>query len=246
MTTEQIHVSFGQFLKSARKTSGIDLHALSEKTKISLKVLRQIESEEHGALPDPAFVRGFLRLYAAAVGVDGDRTIELYWKSRGEYERMLAMTGDGYSNGGRFWMNMLLSLGALGGIMALSMVIISDSGIPKRVVEPLDYSVEAVSPSDFPDPGGESATGVETPSESAAMKKMILTVNAVEETWLKVIIDEQAAKEYKLKRGERLELLGGVRFNLMIGDAAAVKLALNGNPVVFHAKSGQLVALDLP
>ncbi|MFZ5571398.1 MAG: helix-turn-helix domain-containing protein [Thermodesulfobacteriota bacterium] len=246
MVEQPVGVSFGQLLKSARTAKGSDLRELSDKTKISLKVLRQIENEDHGGLPDPAYVKGFLRLYAAAVNVDEEETVRSYLKSRLEYERMAAMSAAGYSNGGRFWVNMLISVGALGIVIALSMYMISDAGIPKRAEEPPEYPVETVSePAPPSEPGTQKSQQDKSPS-GKALESWILEVAAVDDTWLKVIIDDQASREYKLKKNERLELMAGERFNVLIGNSAAVKLNLNGNPVTFPAKNGQIVTLDLP
>lgn len=246
MTTEQKIDSFGQYLQSARKAAGLDIDGLSAKTKISSQVIRQIENEDHDHLPDPAFVKGFLRLYAVMTGCDGHKAVDLYLESRARHEKEMALRS-GRQNGGRFWVNMLISLGALGGIMVLSLYMIPDSGPPKRVEESLDYSIETMALSQAPVSTVASEDEPEADQAPAPpVKKWLLGVHAVEETWLKILVDDKPSKEYRLKRGDRLELAAAEYFNLLLGSATGAKLTLNGKPVTIQGKSGQIVNLDLP
>ncbi len=246
MITEQKNDSLGAYLQSARKARGLDVKALSAQTKISAQVIRQMENEEHEQLPDPAFVKGFLRLYSAAVGCDGQQALALYLESRERHEREMALQR-GERNGGRFWLNMFISLGALGSIMTLSLYMIPESGFSKRGLESPEYTVEAMAPSSSAALSGENAADAEAnPPEPAPEEKWLLNIHAVEDTWLKVLVDAEPFREYRLKRGDRLELSAADNVNLLLGSATAAKMTLNGKPVTIYGKSGQTVNLDLP
>ncbi|MGD8297682.1 MAG: DUF4115 domain-containing protein, partial [Desulfobacterales bacterium] len=80
----------------------------------------------------------------------------------------------------------------------------------------------------------------------AVPEKWLLHVAAVEETWLKVIMDEKESNEYHLNTGDELELEAVSGFNLLIGNAGGIKLTLNDKPVPISGKSGDVVTIELP
>lgn len=73
-----------------------------------------------------------------------------------------------------------------------------------------------------------------------------LEIKAIEETWLKIIVDEQNAQELTLKAGEIKQIEASTLFNLLIGNAGGVELKLNDVPVAVSGQSGQVVNLELP
>ncbi len=67
---EQPHETLGNYIKSERVKRSISLEQISYATRISMKMLRALEDDDHGSLPAPAFVRGYLQAYAKYVSVD--------------------------------------------------------------------------------------------------------------------------------------------------------------------------------
>ena len=64
--------TLGAHLKRKRKESGLSILELSEKTRIGNRHLESIEKGEYHQLPHLPYSRGFVRAYAANVGVDVD------------------------------------------------------------------------------------------------------------------------------------------------------------------------------
>lgn len=62
--------SLGEYLKSQREAKGVTLLEISEKTRITLKILQALENDEKANLPGEAFVKGFLKTYAKFLGLD--------------------------------------------------------------------------------------------------------------------------------------------------------------------------------
>ena len=56
----------------------LDFPELEERTKIRPKYLRALEDEQFDILPAPTYVRGFLRSYAEALGLDGQPFVDEY------------------------------------------------------------------------------------------------------------------------------------------------------------------------
>src|SRR4029453_14462738 len=65
-------------LREARLRLELDFPELEERTKIRPKYLRALEDERFDLLPAPTYVRGFLRSYAGALGLDGQPFVDEY------------------------------------------------------------------------------------------------------------------------------------------------------------------------
>jgi hypothetical protein len=74
----------GATLRDARQRANIDIHQVEAQTKIRAKYLHALENEDWHLLPGTAYVKGFLRTYADALGLDSKLLLEEY-KMR--YER---------------------------------------------------------------------------------------------------------------------------------------------------------------
>lgn len=68
----------GNTLREARRRQELDLAACEAATKIRVKYLTAMEEERFEALPEPAYVRGFLRTYADFLGVETRLVMEEY------------------------------------------------------------------------------------------------------------------------------------------------------------------------
>jgi hypothetical protein len=68
----------GTTLRDARTRQGLDFPELEELTKIRPKYLRALEDERFDILPAPTYVRGFLRSYAEALGLEPQPFVDEY------------------------------------------------------------------------------------------------------------------------------------------------------------------------
>jgi cytoskeletal protein RodZ len=70
--------SLGSYLKRERELKQVSVAELAQTTRIPVRILHQLENDEHGSLPADVFVRGFLRAYARALGVDEEHVLARY------------------------------------------------------------------------------------------------------------------------------------------------------------------------
>lgn len=70
--------SIGEKLRLAREARGIALRDISEQTRISMRYLEAIESDDYKRLPGGIFNRSFIRAYAKHVGYDETEAISEY------------------------------------------------------------------------------------------------------------------------------------------------------------------------
>jgi len=68
----------GVLLREIREFKGIELSTIAEHTKISRQYLQAIEDEDSSHLPEEAYLRGYLKQYAAEIGLDPDRVSHHY------------------------------------------------------------------------------------------------------------------------------------------------------------------------
>src|SRR6266404_9512058 len=86
--------SIGEKLRLARETRGIALRDISDQTRISMRYLEAIESDDYRRLPGGIFNRSFIRAYAKFIGFDEQEAIE-------EYNRTLLEHGESTDDAGK-------------------------------------------------------------------------------------------------------------------------------------------------
>ncbi len=82
-TDEKTQKKLGSLLKSYREKNGHDVYEVAEALCLSPEIVRSLEEENFDALPEPPYIRGYLRSYAKFSGIDSKKIIELYEAQRG-------------------------------------------------------------------------------------------------------------------------------------------------------------------
>jgi len=77
----------GRELKELRERMGLELETISKETKINLKILESLEEETFEKLPALVYLKGFLKSYAQALGLDPQKVVEGYLQSIGESKK---------------------------------------------------------------------------------------------------------------------------------------------------------------
>ena len=237
--------SFGRYLQAIRLEKKISLEKISEETRIATGNLQLIEKEDLEKLPDEVFVTGFLRAFARAIGADGDEAVQLY-KARLEMEVKLASAGSVLPKSSMvLWRNLILSLTALLALIVLSLFFTSHFQERTHILESGDdrkgdpHVKEAIHQS-------PQTSSTDKSAQPKSLEKWILNITAAEDTWIKIIIDNEDAREYDLRSGEELQMEASAGYNLLIGNAGGLELKLNGKPVKISGKDGEVVNIQLP
>jgi len=245
MKPEKEYLSFGYYLQSIRLEKKISLETVAEETRIAMSNLASIEKEDVESLPDPVYVRGFLRSYAQAIGADGDEAVRLYEARINMKSRLEDVQSYSPKSTVAPWRNLILSVIAVAGLIGLSLYGISyfqhrsmqdeASEPPKAVETPTEKNSADRKPSDS-----------KTESSPKTAQKLVLQIIALEDTWIKIIADNHEPKEYTLRSGDQLEAEATRGYNLLIGNAAGLELKLNGKPIKISGKEGEVVNLQIP
>jgi len=79
--------SIGENLREARHRKKVSLEDASRATRIKIDILEQLEADEFDRLAAPTYTKGFLKLYAEYLGLDGPTIVEAYLRSQGGLRR---------------------------------------------------------------------------------------------------------------------------------------------------------------
>lgn len=75
-TAASLPLSFGARLAAAREKEGLSVGEMAGRLRLHVNQVRALESEDFARLPEPAYVRGFVRSYARSLGLDPAPLIE--------------------------------------------------------------------------------------------------------------------------------------------------------------------------
>jgi cytoskeleton protein RodZ len=155
----------------------------------------------------------------------------------------------------------------IGGVVVLSVILslLFFSPSPKPPVEPLSPTpevsfkpeAEKKLPPSAP-PQGSATTRVPGPppletssapgripvpevAPGSETKPLSLKLKGVEETWVRIQVDDQPAREMTFKPGDVTSHQAATRIHLMVGNAGGLDVTLNGKLIEKFGKSGEVV-----
>ena len=70
--------TLGEFLRHERERRGITIEQVASATKISVRLLHLLESDQYVELPAKPFVRGFVNSYCRFIGIDPKEVLIRY------------------------------------------------------------------------------------------------------------------------------------------------------------------------
>ena len=217
----------GSSLREARLRQSLDFPELEERTKIRPKYLRALEDERFDILPAPTYVRGFLRSYADALGLDGQPFVDEY-NTRfavGDEDAPLRARRVPVQRRDRSGHESRIAVLALFAIAVVTALVIA----AWRFGGPEGETVPGLA---------SQARGETTPQASSATGTARLVVRAVRGgSWMEVRAGSAAGKllySGTLEQGQR-KSFEGRSLQLALAEPENVAVRLNGNRVELPA-----------
>ncbi|RPH49705.1 MAG: helix-turn-helix domain-containing protein [Desulfobacteraceae bacterium] len=243
--------SFGRYLQTFRIESGKSMEDVSKETKIGIQYLTAIENEQLDRLPQEVFVKGFLRSYSRAVNADGNEAVRRYLACTGALGNTAKPENELKKTDFRFWKRIFMLSGIFLFIIIISVSSVSfiyepESGKRTDRAGKTDKLASLVKESGNTDKGLEDKAKIEHTDSGKIGEELSLEISAVKDTWMKVIIDGQNPREYLLNSGDLLELKASKGYNLLVGDAGAIRLNINGRPLEIPRESGRAANIQIP
>lgn len=237
--------SLGEFLRREREMKQISLRELAKHTKVREHILRAIEEERHDLLPSPIYVRGFLSAYAKQIGFDPQDALLRYERLlRGEPVPKSEITSGTKADGKAFIgaIRKRRQIWMVSGVIALSLLAsyFLHPFLSRPPVDPLPVKQEAREA--IPITLTLQATEVFPAAEA---EPVLLEIKAVEETWIRIQVDDQSEAEAIFKPGEGRSYQAARQIDLLIGNAGGLDMVLNGRKLESFGKSGEVITLVL-
>lgn len=265
--------SVGACLRQAREAKNLKLDEAARITRIGKIYLVALEEDDFARLPNRAYVKGFIRVYASLLGLSGDEAVALFDSDclaqealpLSEGQKNLRDTGETKSFLPRTIGMPVVLLALVIGVAYLA----GRDGEERSMVEPgpLATNVAAIQPlrstasvspvpaASLPQPVVVPKPVVETPpakdqqvqrSEPRRPQQgIVLRLVVKEDGWLNMAIDGNLSKRYDLKTGDVIEWKGERFFTLDLGNAGGVEAEFNGRPLKAFGTKGDTAHIVL-
>ena len=264
----------GQLLKAVRVEKGLTLEDVSAALFIRKSTIGAIESGDWERLPHVVYVKGYATQYASFLNVLDLVKPELTQKEpqevpRGE-RRGLPAPQEGVPLHRRDLKKNVVGVAVMAGIL-IGFLIFLNVQRPGRMaqvphqtpghnqqVAATDQSARAYDRREEKSAGGtvendyqtvagadHSENAYDRREEKIVLDPKKLVIACQERTWVRVVIDGSERKEFMLNREEVVMLSAKESFDLLIGNAAGVKLFYNGKDVDFTGESGEVKRINL-
>ena len=243
-------MTVGERLREARERQKVSLHAIAEKTNISVRFLDAIEKNQFEKLPGGIFTRGFIRSYAAQVGLDPDGTVAQFLSDEpgqrdDDIDEAPASDRDGLGFGALIAAAVAVLVVALALVYFLRPHWIGLQSVAAPLsTAPADTQSASATPAVGSPTGTPAAAPPATPqptpaappvatpepASDAPRSPLRLVVTPTGRCWVQVHADGQMRVAREISAGERISVDAAERLQITVGDAGNFSYELNGRP----------------
>jgi cytoskeleton protein RodZ len=244
-------VSIGETLTAARESAGLSVEQVSEATRIRRTLVQAIEDNDFSPCGGDFYARGHIRTIAATVGADPKPLLDAF---DAEHERgggprasevFESETGARLERRGPNWSAAMLA----------ALVLVLGYGVVHAVTGNGDHAVTVGiggRSTEHPSAGARAAA-TPTPSARAGSRavaqaprdRVRVVLHARDASW--VLATTASGKELfqgTLQRGQAKTFTDRQRVKLVVGNAGAVTLTVNGTDVGTPGRLGQVARVQ--
>ncbi|MBW4655520.1 MAG: DUF4115 domain-containing protein [Kaiparowitsia implicata GSE-PSE-MK54-09C] len=216
----------GDYLMQVRQDAGLTIDHISAKTLIQSRLLNAIEAGNMRILPEPVYVRGFIKRYADALGLSGEEVAQSFPVDAGRQAVVSSWKETPAAQLGHFhlWMGYAAIITAA--VIGLSFLINrnpSNSPVPVTDAETTLPSVASPPPALVESPVAEATPA--TPQRPVEVEVMITS-----ESWVRVRVDGRTDFEGMLQEGTQRSWAAEQEIELRAGNAGGVIVIHNNRP----------------
>jgi len=215
----------GRLLKKTREEKGQTLEDFSGLLKIRHDYLAALEDETYSFLPGDVFIKGYLRIYSNALGVNADYVVDLYKK---QVDAAHSLEAPPVKTKKAFNYKRYIAVSASAVIILLLVVL----AVTRKYHEPAVTETRNMTKSPQPQPD--------------APKMLSLEIIATEEAWVSVNTGENGNDQRLLKPGDTAQWTAPESFSIRVGNAGGIKVKFNGRDIGSLGPSGKVINIVLP
>jgi len=247
--------SIGQTLREAREAQGLSVEEVATRLRLMQRQVDAIETDDFSSLGQPVFARGFVRNYAKLLDLPPEALLA---RMAGDSSDTRVVTQPP-SPPPHSWLSspwlILLMLGLVVAVavpIGLYLWLNSDSGedeaqtMPALTAAPAvpppatDSVAEPAAPPAFPAEPVKTAVAVGAPEQPAAAASStessspagVLNFEFGAESWVEIRDASGRMVHRQLNTpGSQVEVTGRAPFDLVVGNAAQVRMTYNGRPI---------------
>ena len=234
----------GSLLAGERKKKGLEIIDAEHATGIRAAYLAALEQGRYSALPGEVYVKGFIRNYGNYLGLDGAHLVQLYNDSlQCEASPTPPVTIAAKVESSRKKSSQRQIISSL--IIILLLAISAWSLYVWQKAAPAAVKPDAVSAKNVSQPPVQPPAALPTVSQparhSAANRPITLLARYSDRCWTSVIADGKSLYEGIPKLDEMFTWQADRQIVVNFGNAAAVELTFNGQPVGKIGERGDVV-----
>ena len=242
MTGSVEPVGIGERLRNAREARGWSLADVSELTRIRATFLQALEEEQFDRLPGRTYLKGFLRTYATALGLNPDELFEAYHL---EFETPAQPIVGMHSAEVPIrpaarpspFRRMITGVAALALVVLVFLMYIGYQQLKRfnaSVSRPDATAQPAPQPSPRPAPPSPRPAPppapVAPPLPSAAAPLTVI-LRTTEESWIRIFADGRRVFQGVIAAGEERTWTAQRELTVRVGNAPGVSVEVNGEAV---------------
>jgi cytoskeletal protein RodZ len=205
----------------------LTLEQVSRNTKIPLTVLDHLEHNRFDRLPDAVFVKGYLRAFGKAVGIDGEGLAQEYVRqSAPPPSRVVPSSSEPLESAMRVAGRILPA--AVGLFAAIGLLYFARDMARRPLNDSTTPSERTSVPAPVATAGEAAAPALPTDRPFGWPVKMDIEVSG--DCWVSAIADGQSVVYRLLRRGERFSITADREVVLRVGDPTVFTYRVNGVP----------------
>ncbi len=250
----------GEILKNKREDLGLEIHEVAASLKISEEYISAIENDAFEKLPVPVYTMGYIRCYAAFVGIDAGSIVQYYSEhmSRPRPSTIIPIASSRKKRPGIGY------LIAVMGVLVVAFLLFPHVPKEKNSGSLPAATVTAKVPASAaagPGPGqtdavqhagaGEGAVfagdaDVSEKAAAGAADQHTLSITADDTTWISVTFDNGRREEILLRAGQSKDWPFSGKAFIKVGNAGGINMSLDGTDLGKPGDPGQVKNITLP
>ncbi len=224
----------GAKLRATREQHGFSLEEVENYTKIPRRLVKGIEEANFDELPEPVYIRAFIRQYADALGYKGSEFASTFPVGTSRVSLKPVWKNPSFAQLRPTHLYLLYVFLILGSVSGLSNWLSNATMISSETqpIETRDQSVDRI-----------KLIPSKTEIISQAKKEVQVGVTLKESSWIKVIADGKTTFEGTLEQGTKKTWTAQKELTVKAGNAGGVLVSINEEQAKKMGKPGQVEQL---